>query len=1063
MAPGPPPSLLVACFLSGAAALVYQVLWTRQLTLLLGHTVVAVSTVLATFMAGLALGGALAAGGVERVPPARRSRAYALIEIGIAGAAILFPLLLRGGMALLIALHRPEGSPALLEGGRIALSAASLLAPTALMGMTIPLLTAIAGPPAELAGRVAGSLYAANTGGAVMGALACVFLLLPGLGIGRSTLVAVSWNLAAAAIVWRGTGMAPSATRSAAGDATAARTKLVLGVIALSGLAALADEVAWTRALVLLVGPTAFAFAFVLATVIAGIALGSAAAARGRHPALLLALVESAAAMASLAVVVAIGRVPVPVGELVRANADRMGRLMALELAGVFLLLALPSALFGAAFPLAVQVVARPSGAARATARVYAWNTWGAVAGALLAGFVALPRFGIQPTLVAAAAVQALAGALALAASGLPRAKLYPSLVFAVAAFALAAASLPAWDRDLLSGGVYKYAVYAAPGRLEEELRAGELVFYREGAEVTVSVKRLGGTLSLAVDGKIDATSGADMLTQRLLAHLPLLLHPAPREACVIGLGSGVTAGSALAHPLRRLDAVEISPDVVAAARLFVRSNRGVLDDPRLALRVADGRNHLLMDERRYDVIISEPSNPWMAGVSALFTRDFFRLARSRLAPGGLLCQWTHIYNMDPRDLRTVVAGFTDVFGDSALFLVNEGDALLVGGEPRLPRVDVEVLARRMEEPEVREDLAGVEVRTPAGLATLYALGGEALVRFAAGAPRHTDDRPRLEFSAPRFLHADTARENRTAIRKAAHGFPAPAALAAFAALGAAPPPATRLERARMLERAGSFGWAMDLYQEAMDDSRPDVAAMEGLVRAALKSGRAAEAEQVLRRLTAGPARAAAHTALGLLFLNLDRPGEALGELAAAAEADPRAVRPLLLGAEVQEGAGNIDAVEGLARQALAVAPGDGEAEGFLATAMLARGRRDEALQRSETVLARSPHAARALEVAAIARAQKGDPAGARRAFETLLQAEPDGWAHFNNFGVFEMESGDPREAARLFHQAVSLNPRNVEGYRGLREAARGLGDGALLARAQAALRRLGVQDPETP
>jgi spermidine synthase/tetratricopeptide (TPR) repeat protein len=615
----------------------------------------------------------------------------------------------------------------------------------------------------------------------------------------------------------------------------------------------------------------------------------------------------------------------------------------------------------------------------------------------------------------------------------------------------------PRWDRELLSGGVYKYAVYAAPGRLEEELRAGDLAYYREGAEVTVSVKRVGGTLSLAVDGKVDATSGSDMLTQRLLAHLPLLLHPSPQEACVIGLGSGVTAGSALAHPLRRLEVVEISREVVEAARLFGRFNRGALEDPRLVLRVADGRNHLLLSGRHYDVIISEPSNPWMAGVSSLFTRDFFFLARSRLAPGGLFCQWAHIYNMHPRDLGTVLAGFTDAFPAAALFLVNEGDVLLVGADPALPTVDMGELARRMAEPAVRNDLAEVEVQTPAGLATLYALGGPALARFVAEAPRHTDDRPRLEFSAPRYLHADTARENRSRIVDAARGADVPRGFAALAALAVAPPPGATLERARMLERAGSHGWAMDLYREVLEQSSLDGQAYEAYVRAALKSGRASEAELFLRAQAAGPAPVSARIALGLLDHNQDRPAEALEALASAAAADPRRVRALLLGAEVQEAAGNVDAAEALARRAQEISPGDSEAGGFLASASLARGRTDEALGRAEEVLARDPRAPRALEVAAIARAQKGDRGGARRAFEVLLEAEPYGWAHLNNFAVFEMEGGDARAAARLFHQAVSVNPGNVMGYRGLIEAARSLGDSALRERAEAALRRLGV------
>jgi spermidine synthase len=1054
--------LAFACLLSGAAALVYQVLWTRQLALILGHTVAALSTVLATFMAGLALGSALAARYVERVPAGSRPRAYAFLELGIAGFALAFPWLLRAGLPPLASLYASgAASPFVLESARLGVGAAFLLVPTTLMGMTLPLLAALTGARAESAGRVAGTLYAANAVGAVAGSLACAFFLLSRLGIGRSTLLAVALNLAAAAIVGsnsrsRAGGWSPPA---AVRPAARPRERLVLAVLALSGLGALADEVAWARALVLLVGPTAYAFAFILATVIAGIALGSAAAAavlpRWRQPATALALVEAGAAAASLAVVAMIGRLPIIVGELVRANADRMGRLMALEFAGVFVLLAPPCLLFGAAFPLAVQLLAKDAGGVGpAAGRAYTWNTVGAVLGAVLAGFVVLPRFGIRATLVAAAAAHAMAGATALARRA-PHRRWRPAAIVVV--FALAAVGIPRWERELLSGGVYKYAVYAAPGRLEEELRAGELAYYREGAEVTVSVKRVGGTLSLAVDGKVDATSGRDMLTQRLLAHVPLLLHPAPQEACVIGLGSGVTAGSALAHPLRRLDVVEISPEVVEASRLFGRFNRGALEDPRLVLRVADGRNHLLLTGRRYDVIISEPSNPWMAGVSSLFTRDFFFLARSRLAPGGLFCQWAHIYNMHPRDLRTVLAGFTDAFPAAALFLVNEGDVLLVGADSALPTADMGALARRMAEPAVRNDLAEVEVRTPAGLATLYAVGGPALARFAAEAPRHTDDRPRLEFSAPRYIHADTARENRSRIMDAARGADVPPGLAALAALAASPPPRATLERARMLERAGSQGWAMDLYREALEQSRFDTEDYEGLVRAALKSGRASEAEEFLRAQAAGPAPASARIALGLLDHNRDRPAEALEALAAAADADPRSVRALLLGAEVQETAGNVDAAEALARRALEISPGDAEAGGFLASASLARGRTDEALGRAEAVLARDPRAPRALEVAAIARAQRGDRGGARRAFEALVEAEPDGWAHLNNFAVFEMEGGDPRAAARLFHQAVSLNPGNVTGYRGLSEAAQRLGDSARLERAEAALRRLGA------
>jgi hypothetical protein len=221
-------------------------------------------------------------------------------------------------------------------------------------------------------------------------------------------------------------------------------------------------------------------------------------------------------------------------------------------------------------------------------------------------------------------------------------------------------------------------------------LGAGRLLYYREGAMGTVSVKALTGDRSLAIDGKVDASTARDMLTQKALAHLPLLLHPNPRTAAVVGLGSGVTLGAALVHPLESADVVEISPEVVAASRFFDAENRRALDDPRAHLVAGDGRSHLALTRQRYDVVISEPSNPWMAGVAALFTDTFFRTVRDRLTPGGIFCQWAHTYDINDADLRSIVATFRSVFPEGTMWLVADGDLLLVGStaslEPRSGR-----------------------------------------------------------------------------------------------------------------------------------------------------------------------------------------------------------------------------------------------------------------------------------------------------------------------------------------------------------------------------------------
>ena len=217
----------------------------------------------------------------------------------------------------------------------------------------------------------------------------------------------------------------------------------------------------------------------------------------------------------------------------------------------------------------------------------------------------------------------------------------------------------PDWDRQLLASGAYKYSRNLDSQVLDATLRAGTLEYYKEGAAGTVSVRRTGGTRALAIDGKVDASNAGDMLTQRLLGLLPTLLHDNPRDALVIGLGSGVTVDAVIASgEVQRVDVVEISPEVVDASRYFEHENRQVLKRPGVRLLVGDGRSHLRLSTQQYDVIVSEPSNPWMAGVAALFTREFFETARLRLRPAGVFCQWAHTYEIAERDLQSIVHTF---------------------------------------------------------------------------------------------------------------------------------------------------------------------------------------------------------------------------------------------------------------------------------------------------------------------------------------------------------------------------------------------------------------------
>ena len=1059
-------AIACACLLSGCAALVYQIVWTRQISLVMGTTVEAVATVVATFMLGLALGSGLAA----RFADARERRAllrlYALLEAGIAALSLLVPLVVLAARPLLAALYRPEapGSPALALA-RFGIALVALVPPTLLMGATLPLLIALAAPTPARVGSVSGFLYAMNTAGAVVGALGCALVLLPGLGLRGATFVGVALNLAAAALVFvlggRATAAAapepaPSAKKQKRREQPAEpKAPVPLGVVlaaaALTGFAGLADEVAWTRALILLIGPTAYAFAFILAAVVAGLALGGALGAallpRLTRPALALFGMLALAALLQLLVVHTIGASVIEVGDFVKRHVDDSSGLLRGQLLWVLSLLLPPVTCSGAAFPLLARLASeRIAGAARPAGIVLAWNTLGAILGSLLAAFALMPWLGLERTLLALAVLQLATGLLALLGARGPLAPRVLLAAAAVLAFAVAFRKREPWDVELLAGGVYKYAPYAGEGGVLAALRSGELLYYAEGRAATVSVKRLGGTLSVAVDGKVDATSSGDMLTQRLLAHVPLLLHPKPKTALVIGLGSGVTAGAALSHPLERVDVVEISAEVAQAARrFFAKANKRALDDPRLRLIVSDGRNHIALTRERYDVIISEPSNPWMAGVSALFTRDFFLLARERLTPGGLFCQWAHVYNMSERDLKTVIASFLDAFPGASLFLLNEGDVLLLGraGADSL-RLDAVALARRMQEGRVGEDLDEVHVRSPFAFASLLTLPPAALASYARGADRHSDDRPVLEFRAPRQLHANTGRQN--ALRLVAEGEKS-ARPEPWRSLVRDPTAAQLTERAVMLERSEGFAWAALVYREALRKDPRLLPALEGYVRASLRSGGEAEAERVLTELLP-QAPVDARVALALLLDNVGRTKDALAQLEAALQLDQRHRRALLLAAELHEQAGNLDAVEVLVNAALRAHPRDAEAEALRASLRLAKGDLDGAIETAEGVLARAPKDARALEVAAIARAQKGDRDGARRHFERLLETEPDAPGHLNNFALFELEGRDYRAAARLFETSLDLSPGNETAARGIEEAARALGDERLLARA---------------
>jgi spermidine synthase len=769
--------LAAAFFLSGFAALIYELLWFRLLGHVFGSTATAASTLLAAWLFGLGLGAWLFGRWSDRLPAQRIVVVYVAVEMAIGLYGALSHLLLAGGATLYEWSYAwAATSAARLLFTRFAISFVLVAVPTTLMGGTLPLMVHLLRARDVDCGRATGRAYAINTAGAAAGTLLLPAWLLPGLGIAASLAIAAVANLgAAASALLHRRALAPanaSATKSEADSRSTVvefstspiPAALLLFGFLLSSFAALALETVWTRHLSLFFGAQTFTFAFVLFGYLVGLFLGGALYARlvakGRRPSALLGGGLLLAALAVALPLPFLDELPIPQIELLIGLGISHGNFL-LTSGIVIVALVLPPALgFGLVFPAVVDLLARAGrSVGRAVGVAYVVNALGTTGGALAAGFLLVPRLGTQRTLEISVLLLAVALALARAAFREGRAATRWAARIAAPALLLIVLVLPRWDWSLAHGEYSKdplaFLDRYQRGALWPTIRGTQLSYFKEGTEATVSVcDSGGGTRSLFINGKPDASNlEEDMVAQRLLACVPGLFHPAPKRALVIGLGSGTTVATLERFPLESIDAAEISPEVGEAAALcFADVNDRFGDDPRVRLILDDGRNFLhLRPDGSYDLIISEPSNPWMAGVSALFTDEFFGEVKRKLRPGGVVCQWFHYYNMSIDHIRLLARTFLRHFPQACLFVLRgerpTGDLLLIGANGPLR------LARLPDDPTLPDAVRAAlqEVKNP-GVQQLFAglvASPESLAAFAGAGPINGDDRPILEFEAP--------------------------------------------------------------------------------------------------------------------------------------------------------------------------------------------------------------------------------------------------------------------------------------------------------------------------
>ncbi len=766
--------ILLLFFCSGATALAYEVIWSKYLALLFGSTIQAQTVVLAVFMGGLALGNKLFS---RKADAARHPLAiYGFIEIAIGLFAFLFSLLYRMADAVFTAagtglLEHPAWL-LLLKG---ILSVALLLGPTILMGGTLPILAAWLQRHGPDAGRHSAQFYSINSLGAVMGAGLTGFWLIEWLGL-RGTMncsAVVNVIVGSIAIALDRTQPAAIPTEVRTGEpqpalpeppanaASILRWGCVM--VALTGAVSMGLEVLATRSLCLVFGASLQAFALVLMSFILGIGFGSGLVAsprfkhlRGEGPTIFLLL--GAAVYIGIVVYKFENLATIFLWARNGLNYNPVGYAYVQILDGIIALcvLGLPAATLGSVLPLWIRTVSETSHLlGDRVGRLLTWNTLGAVGGSLLTGFLLMPGIGLR------SAFLALAWILVLAAIAVALAKRRPiSTMFAAgAACVLAAASLHGDDnwRYVISAGVFRENVPELwQAHVLNRTNAVHLDFYEDAPDATVSVERVKGTeeFSLRIDGKVDASSRGDAATQLLLAYLPLMARPESKDVFCFGMGSGTTAGATLQYPIEHLTVAENCEPVLRAARIFDPWNHGVLTNSRARIYHEDARTALKLGSQQYDVIISEPSNPWMIGVASVYTREFYQLAAKRLKPGGIMTQWFHTYEMDDDTVSTVLRTFASVFPVMEIWDVDDGDIVLLGSD-RGWASNPKVFSKAFESENLRKDLASIGLQSPEALLARRLASQRTAFAIATPGPMHGDETPVLEYAAPRsfFIH----------------------------------------------------------------------------------------------------------------------------------------------------------------------------------------------------------------------------------------------------------------------------------------------------------------------
>ena len=771
-------SIVIALFcVSGASGLMLEIVWSRMLSRLLGGTTWGVLAVLISFMGGLGIGAEFWGRRAERVK--RPLALYGALEVAIGIYALAAPLLFNAIGAGYIALQRAYGRPFGFDQPiRLLIACLAIAPPTFLMGGTLPILTRYcANRRGGSAGILAG-LYAWNTFGAVVGCFAAGFILILTLGVVETNMLAAAIDVLIGAIAIR-LGIVPSNNNVYFNQSLISNTSIntqkfehhevdrnrlgglpVVSIASVSGFCGLAYEVLWTRGvLATITDGTTYAFTAMLTAFLAGHAIGGRLARGALFGTNRRVQVADASlwfklglaqtfvglgALASIPLLVLASRLIFAHGGFQSARASFWNWEAPFYFSVCFIAMFLPAVFLGASFSLAARLFTGRGGAVAANAgRLYLGNTWGAIAGALVATWILIPNLGVQKAVVALAIAQAaIGGVVALFSKGYLG---LPARIYSVLLIGLGVA------------GGFAFNTWLALNEVYAGWEPGRLLFIREGPGATVTVHERRGSSErvININGvNVAGTSRVFRTIQKLQGHLPLVLHPDPREVLHIGFGSGGTCRSVSLRPeIERIDVAEISPEVVqTSSEWFKPIHQNVLADPRVHLRIVDAREEAAVSSRTYDLILSDSVLPRFRGNASLYTSDYFRLCSKKLKPGGIFSTWFALHGLSVDDFRCVIRSLMSVFPHVQIWYPNiepnENIVILASRSPIV--IDFSRFHRELSRPAILADWNDVELGSVISLADFFLMGDRGAKAFAGSGPINTDDHPLLEFSAPK-------------------------------------------------------------------------------------------------------------------------------------------------------------------------------------------------------------------------------------------------------------------------------------------------------------------------